>query len=302
MLQQTRVVAAIPYYQRFLVRFPNIEALASASEQDLLRAWAGLGYYARARNLHRSAKKILELGAFPSDYDSIRALDGVGDYTAAAIASIAFDRPHAALDGNAIRVLSRLTAERGNVASAMVRKRLGTVADRLIHPKQPGEFNQAWMELGAVICVPNEPLCPTCPLQNQCAARRAGCEQELPLKIPRARPIEVEKQILVIARDGRILAWQRTAASRRLASFWELPEPEQLPGVAIGARIGTVRHTIVNTRYSFHVHQASTRRVPKGFHWLTEKSLNEFPLSTAAKKALACLAKHEGGANRGGEK
>jgi A/G-specific adenine glycosylase len=294
MLQQTRVAAVIPYYQRFLLRFPNIEALASAPEHDLLAAWAGLGYYARARNLHSSAKKILELGTFPSDYDSIRALDGVGDYTAAAIASIAFNRPHAALDGNAIRVLSRLTAERGNVASGVVRKRLGVAASRIIDPKRPGEFNQAWMELGAVICIPNQPLCSSCPLEEQCAARRAGCERELPLKIPRATPIDVEKQLLVIAKGGNILAWQRTAESRRLAKFWELPEPAQLPDVAIGVRIGTVRHTIVNTRYSIQVHQASTRSVPKGFHWLAKNTLNEFPLSTAAKKALACLAKHEG--------
>jgi A/G-specific adenine glycosylase len=210
MLQQTRVAAAIPYYERFLARFPNVEQLASAPQQELLAAWAGLGYYARARNLQRAAKKILELRAFPRDYNSIRALDGIGDYTAAAIASIAFNLPHAALDGNAIRVLSRLTAERGNIASSVVKKRLASVADRLIDPKHPGEFNQAWMELGATICLPREPQCNQCPIAKQCAARREGLERELPLKIPRARTTEVEQQLLIVEKAGSILAWQRS--------------------------------------------------------------------------------------------
>src|ERR1700730_476619 len=147
MLQQTRVAAVIPYYERFLVRFPDVARLASAPEQELLAAWAGLGYYSRARNLQRAAKKILELGAFPGDYLSLRDLAGVGEYTAAAIASMAFNLPHAVLDGNAIRVLSRLAAEEGNIGSGAVRKRLGEVADALLDRKRPGEFNQALMEL-----------------------------------------------------------------------------------------------------------------------------------------------------------
>jgi len=293
MLQQTRVAAAIPYYERFLQRFPGVAELASAPEQELLAAWAGLGYYARARNLQRAARKILELGKFPRDYDSIRALDGIGDYTAAAIASIAFDLPHAALDGNAIRVLSRLIGERGNIASSIVRKRLGEVADRLIDPERPGEFNQAWMELGAVICVPKDPRCGVCPLSKDCGARREGLEQELPLKVRRAQSKEVEHQILIVQKAERILAWQRPNDDRRLAGFWELPEAGQLPHAKVGARIATVRHTIVNTNYALHVHRASSGRVPKGFHWLRIEKLSELPLSTAAKKALQCLAKHE---------
>ena len=124
-------------------------------------------------------------------------------------------------------------------------------------------------------------------------ARQMGCERELPLKDSTARPIEVEKQILVIEKAARILFWRRTPESRRLAGFWELPEPEQIPGAKIGARIGEFRHRIVNTKYSYRVHRASARRAPKGFHWLPRHGLNKFPLSTAAKKALVCLAKHE---------
>ncbi len=290
MLQQTRVAAAIPYYERFLERFPGVRELAEAAEADLLAAWAGLGYYARARNLQRAARAIVERGDFPRDHAAIRELAGIGDYTAAAIASIAFGQKHAALDGNAIRVLSRLTAEAGNIASAAVRKRLRGLADLLIDPRNPGEFNQAVMELGAVVCVPKEPACPACPLRRLCAARIEGRERELPLKVPRPSPIVIEKQLLVIEKPAQILAWQRAASSRRLAGFWELPEPEQLPGARIGSKIAVFRHTIVNTNYSFHVFRASTRRVPKGFHWLSRKKLNEVPLSTTAKKALACLA------------
>jgi A/G-specific adenine glycosylase len=295
MLQQTRVAAAIPYYERFLSRFPDVATLAAAPEQELLTAWAGLGYYARARNLQRAAKQIVALGEFPRDHDSIRALAGVGPYTAAAIASIAFNLPHAALDGNAIRVLSRLTCERGNVASSVVRKKLASAADRLIVPEHPGEFNQAWMELGATICLPKEPRCDKCPIAKQCAARRAGLERELPLKIPRAQSKEVEQQILIVEKAGSILAWQRPKDDRRLAGFWELPEPGHLTRAKVGARIATVRHTIVNTKYAFHVHRASAGVTPKGFHWLKMQNLDLFPLSTAAKKALRCLAEHKDG-------
>jgi len=291
MLQQTRVVAVIPYYERFLTRFPDVRALATAPEQELLAAWAGLGYYTRARNLQKAARTILELGGFPRDFPSIRGLAGVGDYTASAIASIAFNLKHAALDGNAIRVLARLSGEGGNVRSSVVRERLRSVADALIHPQRPGEFNQALMELGATVCLPKEPRCPVCPLSRQCSARRQGRERELPLKTPRPRPASVEKQLFVIERSGRVLAWQRDARSPRLAGFWELPGPEQLPAARIGARIAAFRHTIVNTNYRVQIYSAAAGRVPKGFYWLTAGELNEFPLSTTARKALACLTK-----------
>jgi A/G-specific adenine glycosylase len=294
MLQQTRVAAVIPYYQRFLDRFPDIRALASAEEHDLLAAWAGLGYYSRARNLQKAAKQILEVGGFPSDYLSIRGLPGVGDYTAAAIASIAFDLPHAALDGNVVRVLSRLTGESGNIDSTVVRARLRAVADSIIDPRRPGEFNQGLMELGATVCLPKQPQCLLCPLARDCRARQSGRQNELPLKSARPGPIDVEIQLLVIEKAGMILAWKRPAESRRLAGFWELPEPGQVPRARIGARMARFRHTIVNTNYFFNVFRASLVRAPAKFQWLPKDHLHEFPLSTAARKALACLEKHEG--------
>jgi A/G-specific adenine glycosylase len=294
MLQQTRVAAVIPYYQRFLDRFADVHALAVAKEQDLLAAWAGLGYYSRARNLQKAAKKILELGGFPSDYPAIRGLSGVGDYTAAAVASIAFDLPHAVLDGNVIRVLSRLTEESGNVDSTVVRARLRALADSLIDPQHPGEFNQSLMELGATVCLPKQPQCLLCPLARDCRARQSGRQNELPLKSARPGPIDVEIQLLVIEKAGMILAWKRPAESRRLAGFWELPEPAQVPRARLETRIAGFRHTIVNTNYSYHVFRASLVRAPAKFQWLSKDKLHEVPLSTAAKKALACLEKYVG--------
>jgi A/G-specific adenine glycosylase len=293
MLQQTRVAAVIPYYERFLQRFPDAPALAAAPEQDLLAAWAGLGYYSRARNLQKAARQIVELGAFPSDYPTIRSLPGVGDYTAAAIASIAFNLPHAVMDGNVIRVLSRLRAEAGNTRSAVVRERLRMVADRLLDPRRPGDFNQALMELGATVCLPKQPQCSKCPLSRQCAARQLGRQNELPIKLGRPDAAIAQKQVLVIERAGQVLVWQRPPDSRRLAGFWELPEPEQLPAARSRTRVAEFRHTIVNTTYIVKVLSASLVRVPGGFHWLATKNLHEVPLSTTAKKALACLGRQK---------
>lgn len=289
MLQQTRVVAVIPYYHRFLDRFPDIDALQSAQEHDLLAAWAGLGYYSRARNLQKAANKIVELGEFPRDYPTIRSLPGVGDYTAAAVASIAFDLPYAVLDGNVIRVLSRLTGESGNVDSTVVRARLRAIADSAIDPRHPGEFNQGLMELGATVCLPKQPQCLLCPLANDCRARESGRQNELPLKSTRPALINVEVHLLVIEKAGKILAWKNPAESRRLAGFWELPEPAQLPLARMEARIARFRHTIVNTNFCYDVFKASLPRAPAKFEWLAKDKLHEFPLSTATRKALAYL-------------
>jgi A/G-specific adenine glycosylase len=289
MLQQTRVAAVIPYYERFLERFPGVSALASAPEQELLAAWAGLGYYSRARNLQRAAQKIEELGGFPREYSALRSLPGIGDYTAAAIASIAFDLPHAVLDGNVLRVLSRLTGERGNVESIAVRNRLRVVAEQLLHPQRSGEFNQALMELGALVCLPRQPQCGKCPMARHCLALQQSVQNELPVKSIRQSSRRVEKELLVIERSGKILIWQRSAQNGRLAGFWELPEPDQVEGAKLGERIGQFRHTIVNTNFLCHVFRASLSVVPKGFCWLAKSKIHEVPLSTTAKKALKCM-------------
>lgn len=295
MLQQTRVAAVIPYYERFLARFPAVESLAEASEPELLGAWAGLGYYRRARNLQKAAKEIAARGAFPAKYEELRELAGIGDYTAAAIASIAFGRKHAAVDGNVLRVLSRYTGEPGEIGAPSTRARLRETAERLLDARRPGEFNQAMMELGATLCLPREPQCLLCPVAEGCEARRLGRQNELPVKARKSAAQWVEREVLIVRRGEDVLCWQRPADSGRLAGFWELPERSQLPAARIGKRAGQFVHTIVNTNYRFQVWEATLRRAPAGYRWLPTQSFEkpEIPVSTAARKALLVWKRSE---------
>lgn len=220
MLQQTRVSAAIPYYERFLSRFPDVHVLAAASDDDLLQAWAGLGYYSRARNLRAAAQNVAAAGAFPDTYDSIIALPGIGPYTAAAIASICFGLPHAVLDGNVMRVLARLTQEEGDIQSSATRARLQQSAQTFLDVKSPADHNQAMMELGAVICIPKEPKCKFCPISNHCISRSSGLASQLPVKVKRAEIRRVRRTLLVAIRNGNILLWQREQDAAMLGGFY----------------------------------------------------------------------------------
>jgi A/G-specific adenine glycosylase len=276
MLQQTRVAAVIPHYHRFLARFPDAAALARASEAEVLTAWSGLGYYSRARNLRKAAQTIASQGEFPRDYGTIRQLPGVGDYTAAAVASIAFGLPHAVVDGNVRRVIARLT----NDGKADVQ----AIAGRLLDRKDPAQSNQALMELGALVCLPREPLCGVCPVARHCEARRHGSQADLPLKRPRAEVKRISVVLLVIRKRGKILLTQ----TDRVKGFWDLPEP--FPGARASGGLGTFRHTIMNTQYVFEVREAMIDRAPRGAKWWDESRLREIPLSTTAKKALRLLA------------
>jgi len=284
MLQQTRVVAAIPYYQRFLERFPRVEDLAKAPEIEVLTHWSGLGYYSRARNLRKAARQIVEAGGFPREYSAIRALAGVGDYTAAAVASIAFGLPHAAIDGNVRRVVIRLTGE----ATADV----GALATQLLDRGQPGRWNQALMELGALVCLPRDPLCAACPISGECQAKQRDIQRHLPP--PRKKPAMVRKErtLLIIRRKGRILL----GPSPRVSGFWDLPEfsPGAFSGVRLGSRLGEFRHAITNSQYQFEVREARIGACPRDCRWWDERKLREIPLSTAAKKALVCLEVQRG--------
>ena len=195
MLQQTRVAAVIPYFEKFLAAFPDPRSLARAPEQQVLAMWAGLGYYSRARNLQKAAQQMGEI--FPRDYDSIRALAGIGDYTAAAIASIAFGLPHAAVDGNVRRVIIRLTNdEEADIAAG---------AEKLLDRADPGRWNQAMMELGATICLPREPLCAACPIALLCEAHRAGRQKQIPAKRVKSAPVRLTRTLLLIRARGRVL-------------------------------------------------------------------------------------------------
>jgi len=291
MLQQTRVAAVIPYYERFLAAFPDFRALAIAAEPELLKMWAGLGYYSRARNLQKAASQMVELGGFPRDYDALRGLAGIGDYTAAAVASIAFGQPHAVLDGNVMRVLARVYNDASDIANGETRKRMQAEAQRLLDVRHPGEFNQAMMELGATLCLPKLPQCGSCPVSGRCAGKAAERQNELPIKLRKRNTVKVERTLLAILRGDTVLAWQRGMESSQLRGFWELPEPKQLPEAEIGRVVGKFRHSITNHQYLFQVAEARIFRKPKSFAYVSLSHDGVHPLSTTTRKALACLKK-----------
>ena len=271
MLQQTRVAAAKPYYERFLARFPDAAALAEAPEEDVLALWSGLGYYSRARNLQKAARQIESAGAFPATHAAIRELAGVGEYTAAAIASISFGLPHAVVDGNVRRVIARLTNDDQVDARS--------VADRLLDRRDPALWNQAVMELGALVCLPRDPRCRECPVARQCAARKAGTQNEVPGKRNKPATERLARTLLVIRRAGKILL----APSARVKGFWDLLEPFQ--GARLGDNMGTFAHTITHRHYTFSVRRAGGK-APRECRWFDERELGEIPLATTAKKAL----------------
>ncbi len=280
MLQQTRVAAAVPYYRRFLRRFPNVRALAAASEAEVLAHWSGLGYYARARNLHRAASQIVQDGGFPRDYDRWRVLPGVGDYTAAAVASIAFGQPRAALDGNSIRVLSRVTGERADVSSSPAKQRLRTAAEDWLDRDHPGRFNQALMELGATICLPRAPRCSQCPLARDCEARKGGVQRDLPVRARPADRVRLNKTLLIVERAGKLLLRKTTAG------FWQLPEAAELRGATLGRTLGSFRHSITRYDYLFTIVNARIATPPATFRWFRRIQLAGVLLSTPTSKAL----------------
>ena len=286
MLQQTRAQAVIPYYQRFLDRFPAVEALAAAPEEEVLALWAGLGYYSRARNLRRAAQQVVAAGGFPRDYAGLRALPGIGDYTAAAIASIAFGLPHAAVDGNVLRVVARVENDAADIAAGRTRERFRSVARQWMGRSQPGAFTQALMELGATVCLPANPLCRRCPLRGCCRALREGTVAQLPVKLRKTASVALAEVLLVVRRQGRVLLRQREAAARRMAGFWELPTPAELPAARIGGTFGEFRHTITHHRYTFTVRRAAARTAGPEFRWFAPAQLAEIPVSTTARKAL----------------
>jgi A/G-specific adenine glycosylase len=266
MLQQTRVAAAIPYYERFLARFPDVRALARARLDEVLALWSGLGYYRRARHLHAAAR-IVAKGALPRTEEEWRELPGVGPYAAAAIASIAFGERAAAVDGNVVRVLSRLHAiERGPV---------GDLARAWLSPRAPGDHNQALMELGATVCTPRAPACPRCPLSSFCA----GKSDPARYPAPRARrPVREERlAVALVTRGGRIQL-RRRAGDGFLAGMWDLP-----PARGRGRPLAVVRHGVLDRRQVITVYPGRPRR---GGRFFSPAELGRIPLAAAARKCL----------------
>lgn len=226
MLQQTRVAAVIPYYKSFLERFPNLRALAVAPEEEVLRLWSGLGYYSRARNLHQAAQKIVAecAGEFPTRPEGVLALPGIGNYTAAAILSIAFGQRRAVLDGNVARVLARLGAIRGDLRESARWQKLQKCADAYLEPKSPGDWNQAMMELGATLCFPKSPQCLLCPVAQFCRGRKLGVVDLLPENRKKRATVEIRLAAAVFADDsGRTLLLPPPAERRERAHADHIP-------------------------------------------------------------------------------
>ena len=274
MLQQTRVAAVLDYYKRFLEALPTVADLAACRSDDLMKLWQGLGYYSRARNLQKAAQVIMTDygGEFPAAYDSIRSLPGVGDYTAGAISSIAFGLPEPAVDGNVLRVAARLTGDRRDVTRPDTKKAV-TAALRSVMPLDcPGDFNQALMELGATVCLPNgAPLCDGCPARDLCVARREGTALELPVKPPKkARRVE-ERTVYIILREGKVVL-RRRPGKGLLAGLWEYPNelspwPCLVEGNMEFAATGKHIFTHIEWHMTAYIVQATGEDLPEGWVW-----------------------------------
>jgi A/G-specific adenine glycosylase len=270
MLQQTRVETVIPYFERWLRRFPTVRALAEAPEQAVLSAWEGLGYYSRARNLHKAAKRIVSDydGQLPADPVELRKLPGIGRYTAAAIASIAFGQDVATIDGNLKRVFSRVFDVSAPADSPTGEKALWSLAEEHVPPGRAGDYNQALMDLGATICLPKNPLCLLCPLAELCQARALGVQEQRPVLKPKPVVPHKTKGAAIIVRDGQTLLNQRPAAGL-LGSLWEFPSAE------VDADSAEALSAAIETGYRLKVRPLARRDAVR--HAYTHFKLTQIP-------------------------
>jgi A/G-specific adenine glycosylase len=297
MLQQTTVRAVIPYYRRFLRRFPTLRSLARARAAEVLALWSGLGYYRRARHLHAAARAVAGRhgGRLPRRFDDLLALPGVGRYTAGAVASIAFGEARPILDGNVARVLSRLFLVRGLPGAATRTRRLWHLAGRLVAVSpDPGGLNQALMDLGATVCAPGRPDCGACPVAGGCAARAAGLQARIPPPKPRPAPVARRATVLLAERGGRYLMRRREGAGL-LAGLWEFPtlglgdagSGHDAAGLAPGRLIARLRHTITHRRYAVEVRAARlVARPRRGARFVDPARIAALPVSSLVGKVL----------------
>jgi A/G-specific adenine glycosylase len=315
MLQQTQVDTVIPYYHRFLKAFPTVYSLAYAPLQDVLKAWENLGYYSRARNIHVTARMIVDKfgGRIPDNLEEIKTLPGIGQYTAGAILSIAYGKAHPAVDGNVRRILSRLFAIRKPVNDTREQKQIQKLATSLIPVKHPGDFNQAMMDLGATICRAKNPVCFRCPVASHCQARLHDLQNVLPItgKTP-SIPHRLAAAAVIHNSEGKLLVVQRPT-SGLLASFWKLPGgfiqdiekmekslkhsvKEEL-GISIrpGRHLASVNHTYTHFRITLQAYKCDLPKgIPKpigcqNWRWLSFTDLKKLPLSKIDRMILAAI-------------
>ncbi len=282
MLQQTTVAFVIPYFERFMKKFPDIRALASAKEEEVLALWAGLGYYLRAKNLLLTAKKIVAEhgGAFPDDFDSVISLPGIGRYTAGAILSIAFQKPYPVLDGNVSRVFSRLTAQN------KTQGRLWEMAEKFLDRESPGDWNQALMELGATICAPENPHCGRCPAAFSCKAFKAKTQNLFPAPKIKKPFVKLNWNFLWIEKGEKALLWKRGESEKLLKNHWGLPEVGQI-NAEVGALLKSGMHTITHHQIRVRVYQGSlNEKNPAPAKWAPKRDLSRFLVSSLWKKCL----------------
>jgi A/G-specific adenine glycosylase len=302
MLQQTRVDTVVPYYQRFLERFPTAQALAEADEDSVLSLWSGLGYYRRARLLHAGVREVVARygGEVPEDAEARLALPGIGRYTAGAIGSIAFNRPEPIVDGNVTRVLARLKGIDLPVGTTALNKRLWMEAEELVPTDRPGDFNQALMELGATLCTPKQPRCEACPLRGECTAYADGSVERLPVPKARTPPKRVDL-VAVVASTGRGSSkrvWLTKETKSLFGGLWSVPTSEESPSAALRAlnlraRIhptpaSVVEHTLSHRKLHVTVHHATaTKGTPTDtLRPFTPADLEAVGTSTLTQKLL----------------
>lgn len=303
MLQQTRVEAVIPYYNRFMQNFSNVQALAYAKEEMVLKLWEGLGYYSRARNLHKAAKIICEKhhGIFPKEYKEILALPGIGKYTAGAISSIAFGMPRAAVDGNVLRVITRLSEINQDIQDEKFRKYIGEQLESIYPREHCSEFTQSLMELGAVVCVPNgAPNCGECPLNMGCQAYLHSTWEKYPVKGEKAQRKCIDKTVFILNCKGKI-AVQKRKEIGLLAGMWEFPNVDKIMSplelenwmreqdidVINIEKQKNAKHIFTHLEWNMQCYRVECKREQSGYQWFSKKELDrDIPLPTAFRKCL----------------
>lgn len=289
MLQQTRVSAVMPYYERFLRALPDVPALASVPDEELMKLWEGLGYYSRARNLKKAAQIVMDehSGVLPASFEALISLPGIGSYTAGAVASIAFGLPVPAVDGNVLRVVSRVKGSRGNIADARVKRSMEAEIAKILPRACAGDFNQSLMELGATVCLPNgAPLCKQCPLASRCVAAKENLTAEIPVKAAKKKRRIEQKTVFVILSDGCV-ALQKRGETGLLASLWEFPNADDslseaqaaafLKSRGIEARtlfpLPPAKHIFTHIEWHMTGYLVHTQTKNDGFTWSTKKGL-----------------------------